>query len=315
MASERRLGPGGPAVGPVGYGAMPLNWEYGIPVSEEEARAVVHHALDIGVDLIDTADSYGGNEDLVGRVLEGRREEAVLSTKVGLVVTGTDPITYVRNGRPDHILAACDGSLARLRTDVIDLYQLHRVDPEVPVEESVGAMASLVTAGKVRMIGLSEVDVGTLERALAVHPIAAVQSELSLWTRGALDEVVPWCELHGVAFLAYSPLGRGFLTGALKPADLAPADFRSQLPRFTAEAMTANEVIVEAIARVAARHGATNAQVALAWMLARSPVVIPLPGTKRIHYLTENVAACELELEADDMVLLDALPAPVGDRY
>lgn len=315
MASERRLGRHGPPVWPIGYGAMPLNWEYGTPVSEEEARAVISCALDIGVDLIDTADCYGDNEELVGRALQGRRDEAVLATKVGLVVTGTDPITYAHNGRPDHILASCEVSLARLRTDVIDLYQLHRVDPGVPVEESVGALATLVEAGKVRAIGLSEVDVSTLERAAAVHPIASVQSELSLWTRGALAEVVPWCERNGVAFLAYSPLGRGYLTGVLRPSDLSPGDFRAQLPRFRAEAMVANRVIVEGIARVADRRGATNAQVALAWLLARSPAVIPLPGTKRARYLVENAAAADLHLDRADLDLLDSLPAPVGDRY
>lgn len=311
----RRRSLGSVTVGAVGYGAMVLNWEYGEPVGEEEAAALVNRALDLGIDLVDTADAYGPNEELVGRTLRGRRDEAVISTKAGLVVTSTDPITYENDGTPDHIRAACDESLRRLGTDRIDVYHLHRVDPSVPVEESVGAMAGLVEAGKVGGIGLCEVDVATLERARGVHPVTSVQSELSLWTRGALDEVIPWCEENGVAFLPFSPLGRGFLTGRLGPGDLTSRDWRSQLPRFGEEAMTANSRIVEGIVAVAARHDATNAQVALAWLLARSPVIVPIPGTKRIRYLEENAAAAELALNAEDMADLDALPDPVGDRY
>jgi aryl-alcohol dehydrogenase-like predicted oxidoreductase len=302
-------------VGAIGYGAMPLNWEYGTPVGEDDARAVIDRALDVGVTLIDTADAYGPNEELVGRILEARRDEAVLATKVGLVLTGTDPITYDKNGRPEHVVASCDESLQRLRTEVIDLYQLHRVDPEVPVEETVGAMAGLVEAGKVRAIGLSEVDVATLERAAAVHPIASVQSELSLWTRDPLAEVVPWCEANGVAFLPYSPLGRGYLTGRLSSDDFDSADFRAGLPRFKREAMETNRRIVDGIAAVADRHGATNAQAALAWLLAQAPVVVPIPGTKRIQYLEENAAAADLVLTDQDLADLDALPAPAGGRY
>lgn len=312
---RRRLGPEGPLVGAIGYGAMPLNWEYGTPVGAEEAAAVVHRALDLGVTLIDTADAYGPNEDLVGRVLAGRRDEAVLATKVGLVLTGTDPIAYRHNGHPDHVHRSCDISLRRLRTDAIDLYQLHRVDPEVPVEETVGAMAELVAAGKVRAIGLSEVDVATLERAAAVHPIASVQSELSLWTRDPLIELVPWCASREVAFLPFSPLGRGYLTGRLVGDDLPPGDFRTGLPRFEPEAMEANRGIVEGIAAVAERHDASNAQVALAWLLAQAPVVIPIPGTKRIGYLEENAGAADLELTDRDLADLAALPAPRGGRY
>jgi aryl-alcohol dehydrogenase-like predicted oxidoreductase len=312
---QRRLGPDGPSVGAIGYGAMPLNWEYGTPVGEEEARAVIDRALDLGVTLIDTADAYGPNEALVGRILEARRDEAVLATKVGLVLTGTDPITYDKNGRPEHVVASCDESLQRLRTKVIDLYQLHRVDPAVPVEETVGAMAGLVEAGKVRAIGLSEVDVATLERAAAVHPIASVQSELSLWTRDPLAEVVLWCVANEVAFLPYSPLGRGYLTGRLSSDDFDLADFRAGLPRFKREAMETNRCIVDGIATVADRHGATNAQVALAWLLAQAPVVVPIPGTKRIQYLEENAAAADLVLTDQDLADLDALPAPAGGRY
>lgn len=302
-------------VGAIGYGAMPLNWEYGSPVGDDEARRVVHRALDLGITLIDTSDAYGDNEVALGRALGHRREEAVVATKVGLVLTNDDPITYENNGRPDHIREACDASLTRLGIDVIDLYQLHRVDPEVPVEESVGAMTELVEAGKVRAIGLSEVDVATLEAAGTVQPITSVQSELSLWTRGALDEVVPWCEANGVAFLPYSPLGRGYLTGRLTSEELSRSDFRSQLPRFEQAAMEANRRIVDGIGAVADRHGATNAQVALAWLLAQAPVVIPIPGTKRIRYLEENAAAAGLVLTAEDLADLDSLPEPVGSRY
>lgn len=309
----RRLGD--MQVGSIGYGAMPLNWEYGSPVGDDAARRVVYRALDLGITLIDTSDAYGDNEVALGRALGTRREEAVVATKVGLILTDDDPITYENNGRPDHIDAACDASLARLGVDVIDLYQLHRVDPEVPVEESVGAMADLVEAGKVRVIGLSEVDVATLEAAGAVHPITSVQSELSLWTRGTLDEVVPWCEAGGVTFLAYSPLGRGYLTGRLTSEELSRTDFRSQLPRFEQTAMEANRRIVDGIAAVADRHGATNAQVALAWLLAQAPVVIPIPGTKRIRYLEENAAAADLVLTPEDLADLDSLPDPVGARY
>lgn len=314
---QRRLGSGGPTVGAIGYGAMPLNWEYGEPVGEAEATALVRRALDLGVTLIDTADAYGPfvNEELVGRTLRGRREEAVLSTKVGLVLRTADPITYDRAGSPEHIAASCDGSLSRLDTEWIDIYFLHRVDPEVPVGESVGAMAELIEAGKVRAIGLCEVDVHTLDRAHAVHPISAVQSELSLWTRGPVSEVIPWCDAHSAAFLPYSPLGRGFLTGRLAAHELSRSDFRHGMPRFEREAMEGNRRIVDGIAEVAASRGATNAQVALAWLLAQSPNVIPIPGTKRIEYLEENSAAADLLLSPEDLAELDALPEPVGDRY
>lgn len=311
----RRLGTDGPEVGAIGYGAMVLNWEYGTPVGTSEATAVVHRALDLGVTLIDTADAYGPNEELVGQTLQGRRDESVLSTKVGLVVSGADPITYENNGSPEHIRTSIDESLRMLETDYIDIYHLHRVDPDVPVEESVGAMAALVEAGKVGGIGLCEADADTLERAQTVHPLTTVQSELSLWTREALAEVVPWCESHGVAFLPFSPLGRGYLTGRLDRSDLDSNDWRTQLPRFSEDAMDANRRIVEGISEVAARHDATNAQIALAWLLAQSPAIVPIPGTKRLRYLEENAAAADLDLSETDLTDLDALPDPVGGRY
>lgn len=312
---RRSLGRDGLEVGAIGYGAMPLNWEYGTPVGVETARSVIHRALDLGVTLIDTSDAYGDNEVVVGQALRGRRPEAVLATKCGLVVTNESPIEYGRDGSAAHIRQACDASLRRLETDVIDLYQLHRVDPDVPVEESVGAMAELVEAGKVRAIGLSEVDVATLERANRVHPISTVQSELSLWTRGPLASVVPWCDDNGVAFLPFSPLGRGYLTGRLTPTDMPDSDWRRGLPRFTPAAMEANQRIVDGISAVAGRHGATNAQVALAWLLAKSPAIVPIPGTKTVRYLEENAAAVDLELTEADIAQLDDLPDPVGDRY
>ena len=211
--------------------------------------------------------------------------------------------------------AAVEASLRRLQTDRIDLYQLHRVDPEVPVEETWGAMADLVREGKVRALGLSEVDVATADRAMRVWPVLSVQSELSLWTRDALADVLPWCHSHGVAFLPFAPLGRGFLTGAVAPQQFGENDFRARNPRFTAEAMAANTALVDAVRTVAEQAGATPAQVAIAWTLAQSPAVVPIPGTKKSHYLRENAAAADLTLTRDALAALDALPAPVGARY
>ena len=216
---------------------------------------------------------------------------------------------------PEHIRAACDASLKRLRVDVIDLYQLHRVDPNVPVEESVGAMAELVRAGKVRAIGLSEVDVPTLERAMRVHPIATLQSEYSLFERNLESEILPWCRSHDVAVLAYSPLGRGMLTGRLRESDIAKDDFRSTLPRYQREAFDHNRALVARIEAVAGRTNATAGQVALAWLLAKAPNVIPIPGTTRAEHLRENAGATAVKLSPQDMAELDSLPAPMGERY
>jgi aryl-alcohol dehydrogenase-like predicted oxidoreductase len=296
---------------------MGMSWAYG-SATQDEATAVIQRALDLGVTLLDTADAYGPftNEILVGNAIQGRRAEVVLATKCGLVVEDAATYRLRRNGRPEHITAACDASLQRLRVDYIDLYQLHRVDPEVPVEESVGAMAELVAAGKVRAIGLSEVDVPTLERAMAVHPIATVQSELSLWTREPLSDVLPWCTAHNVAFLPFAPLGRGFLTGRYATADaFADGDFRTRLPRFQTEAMAANQAIVATVQEVATRVGATAAQVALAWVLAQGDQVVPIPGTKRVSYLEENAAAADVPLTPEVLALLDALPTAIGTRY
>ncbi len=318
---QRTLGSGTMTAAEIGYGCMGLTWAYGQSVAarnENDGIAVLHRAVDLGVTLFDTADMYGPftNEELVGKALKDRRSRVLIATKCGIVVRG-DPALYdmSRNGTPAHIHQACDASLRRLQTDVIDLYQLHRVDPAVPVEESVGAMADLVHAGKVRAIGLSEVDVETLERAMRVHPIAALQSEYSLFERNIESEILPWVERHRVALLAYSPLGRGLLTARLQRSDIKEGDFRTRLPRFDDEAFEHNQGIAERVRTIGERIGATAGQVALAWLLAKSSAVIPIPGTKRIAYLEENAGAADVRLSAADLAELDALPAPAGARY
>lgn len=300
---------------------MGLNWAYGSGVSspdEKNAISLIRHAVDIGITLFDTADMYGPftNEEIVGKALGARRNEVRIATKCGIVVHG-DRTSYDfrRDGTPKHIREACEASLRRLQIDVIDLYQLHRVDPNVPVEESIGAMAQLVAQGKVRAIGLSEADVPTVERAERIHPIATLQSEYSLFERNVEAEILPWCEAHDVALIAYSPLGRGMLTGRLTPDEIAAGDFRATLPRFQAERFDQNRGIVERIEAIARRHGATAGQIALAWLLHKSAGVIPIPGTKRIAYLEENAGAASLQLGDADMAELEALPRPVGARY
>jgi aryl-alcohol dehydrogenase-like predicted oxidoreductase len=298
---------------------MEFSWGYSDrSVGEAAAIDVLRHAIDIGVDHFDTSDAYGPftNESLVGRALEGRRDRVAIATKVGLVVEDDATYAYGRDGRPEHIRESCDGSLARLNIDVIDLYYLHRVDPKVPVEETWGAMAALVATGKVRGLGISEASVQDLERVSRVHPVSAVQSELSLWTRDYLADVVPWCAAHGAAFVAFSPLGRGFLTGAIAPdARFGSEDFRSKLPRFTPEAVAANQSIVEGVRAVAARRGVSPAQIALAWVLARGEHVLAIPGTQKSKHIEDNVAAAGVDLTPAELELLDAIPAPVGGRY
>jgi aryl-alcohol dehydrogenase-like predicted oxidoreductase len=318
------LGNEGPQVGVIGLGCMGMTHAYDPNGRDDEASvAVLRQAVDLGVTLIDTANVYGPytNESLVGRALAGGlRDQVVLATKVGLTQEGGDSLAHgaqlVRNGRPEHVRASIDDSLRRLGTDHVDLYQLHRVDPEVPIEETWGALAEVVAAGKALRIGLSEVSVEEIRRARAVHPVASVQSELSLWTRDVLAEVLPYCEREGIAFLPFSPLGRGFLAGRFSSvADLPAEDWRSTLPRFQAEALAANQALVETVRAVAERHGATPAQVALAWVVAQGSRVVPIPGTKTPKYLLDNVAAADLDLTAADLAELDALPAPTGDRY
>jgi aryl-alcohol dehydrogenase-like predicted oxidoreductase len=301
----------------IGLGCMPMSFGYLDAASDDAPGAVIRRALDLGVTMFDTADVYGPftNEDLVGRALEGRREEATIATKVGLVVGPNGGYPLSRDARPERIAEQVHGSLRRLRTDTIDLYYLHRVDERVPLEDSWSAMADLVAAGHVRALGLSEVGIDELERAHAIHPVAAVQSELSLWTREALEEVVPWCAAHGAVFVPFSPLGRGFLTGTITDARFEPGDFRASNPRFTDEAVEANQRLVRVVRAVAERHGATPAQVALAWTLAQGDHVLPIPGTKRIRYLEENVGAATLELAHGDLADLAAAPLPTAPRY
>lgn len=291
---------------------------------EDTSVSVIRGAVELGATLVDTADVYGPytNEELVGRALkDGYRERVVLSTKVGLEVSNTAPAAgtmpgLVKNGSPEHIRSSIEGSLRRLGTDHVDLYILHRVDPDVPLEESWSAMAATVTDGKARAIGLSEATVEQIGRAQAVHPVTAVQSELSLWTRDRLADVVPYCEEHGMAFLPFSPLGRGFLTGRFTSFDQLPADdMRRRLPRFQQENIRANLAIVQRVRDVAERVGATPAQVALAWVVAQGRRVIPIPGTKTPKYLRENAAAGDLVLSDEDLAMLDNAPQPEGGRY
>jgi aryl-alcohol dehydrogenase-like predicted oxidoreductase len=318
--SARRLWSDGPKVGAIGLGCMGMTWAYGAGVDAEDPGTVIGRALDLGMNLLDTADVYGPytNEDVVGKAIAGRREEVVLATKGGNVarrnLDGT-PALPVADGRPEHLRQAIGASLRRLGVDHVDLYYLHRPDPKVPVEDSIGAMAEMVTAGKVLALGVSEFSVEQLDRAQAVHPIKAVQSELSLWTREHLVTTLEWCVRNDVAFVAYSPLGRGFLTGRFREAAFAADDYRAQMPRFQRDNLRANLAIVEAVEEIAARHGATAAQVALAWTLAQGEHVVPIPGTRRRSRLEENAATVGLRLTTGDLAELDALPAPVGTRY
>jgi aryl-alcohol dehydrogenase-like predicted oxidoreductase len=322
------LGSSGPEVGVIGLGCMGMTHSYDLETPRDDATsvAVIHRALDLGMTLIDTADVYGPytNEELVGRALAGdHRERAVLATKVGLVSDsvraanpGSSSPGAARNGRPEHVRKSIDGSLRRLGTGYVDLYQLHRVDPQVPLEETWGAMAEAVAAGKARHLGLSEVTAEEIRRAQAVHPVSSVQSELSLWTPDALAQVLPYCQRHGIAFLPFAPLGRGFLTGRFTSShDLPRDDFRRGLPRFQPDALRANLAIVGRIREIASQAGATPAQVALAWVLAQGKYVVPIPGTKTPRYLTDNAGAADFRLSAADLAGLDALPAARGNRY
>src|SRR6478609_8256655 len=299
-------------IGRIGLGCMGMTWAYGAQDRDEaESIATIHRALELGVRLLDTADMYGPytNEELVGTAIADRRDQVFLATKCGLVVEDAGEYVLSRNGRPEHVRKAIDASLRRLQTDYVDLYHLQRIDPDVPVEETWGAMSEQVEKGKVGALGLSEVNVEELERANAVHPVASVQSEGSLWTRDAFAEVVPWCAAHDAKFLPFAPLGRGFLTGKLEPQQFPPGDFRKNNPRFQKEAMDANLALVERVKAVAERHDAAPAQVALAWLMAQGEHVVPIPGTKRRSRLEENVEAVQLTLSAEDLAELDALPA------
>ena len=316
---NRRLGRPGLEVSAIGLGCMGMSDFYG-GRDEAEAVATVHRAIDLGVTFLDTADMYGvgRNEELVGRAIRGRRDQVVLATKFGNV-RAPDGTPLGVNGRPDYVRSACEGSLRRLGVQVIDLYYQHRVDPETPIEETVGAMAELVRQGKVRHLGLSEAAPATIRRAHAVHPIAALQTEYSLWTREVEDEVLPTCRELEIGFVAYSPLGRGFLTGQIKsPEDLEPDDWRRQSPRFQGENFRRNLDLVARVEAVARRKGCTPGQLALAWVLAQGEDIVPIPGTKRRRYLEENLAAAGIELSAGDLAEIDeAMPAGAasGERY
>jgi aryl-alcohol dehydrogenase-like predicted oxidoreductase len=306
----RALGSHGLVVSAQGLGCMGMSQSYG-DADEAESIATIHRALDLGVTLLDTADVYGDghNELLVGRAIASRRDDVVLATKFALL---RDDGSMRTNGRPDYVHAACDASLLRLGVDHIDLYYQHRVDPTVPIEETVGAMAELVSAGKVRHLGLSEASARTLERAVAVHPVSALQSEWSLWTRDLEADLVGTARRLGVGIVPFSPLGRGFLTGTLtSPDDFGPDDFRRGNPRFQGDNFAANLRLVDAVRGLAEQKGCTAGQLALAWILAQGPDVVPIPGTKRRAYLEENVAACAVQLTAADLAALEAA-APVG---
>jgi len=291
------------------------------PADEAEAIATIHRALDLGVTLLDTADMYGPytNERLVGRAIRGRRAQVVLATKCGIVRDPANPRARGVNGRPEYIRASCDASLQRLGVDHVDLYQLHRVDPTVPIEDSVGAMAELVRTGKTRAIGLSEAGPETLRRAHAVHPIASLQTEYSLLTRDVEAEVLPLCRTLGVGFLAYSPLARGLLTGRYRSrADFDAGDFRLLTPRFADGALERNVALATSVAALAEEKGCTPAQLAIAWLLAQGPEVVPIPGTKTRRRLEENIGAAAVTLGAAELARLDAaapLGAASGDRY
>jgi aryl-alcohol dehydrogenase-like predicted oxidoreductase len=290
-------------------------------IDDTESVATIHRALDLGINFLDTSDIYGPhtNERLVGEAVAGRRDEVVLATKFGIVRDPNDPSVRGVNGRPDYVLKACDASLRRLQVDHIDLYYQHRVDPDVAIEETVGAMAELVDAGKVRFLGLSEAAPDTIRRAHAVHPISALQTEYSLWSRDPEAEILPTLRELGIGFVAYSPLGRGFLTGQINsPDDFAPDDFRRNNPRFQGENFARNLELVEQVRQIAREKDCTPGQLALAWVLAQGDDVVPIPGTKRRRYLEENAAAVEIDLTPDELARIDeAAPVGVaaGDRY
>jgi aryl-alcohol dehydrogenase-like predicted oxidoreductase len=314
VMEQRALGREGLTVSAIGLGAMGLSQGYG-PADDTQSRAVIRAALDQGVTLLDTAMSYGAghNEGLIGAAIAGRRDEVVLASKFGIV---RGPGGVQVDGHPGHVRGYCEASLARLGTDHLDLYYLHRVDPQVPVEETIGAMADLVAAGQVAHLGISECTAGELERAVAVHPVSAVQFEWSLTWREAEDEVVPAARRLGVGLVAYSPLGRGMLTAAMSP-DFGPGDFRAGDPRFRGGDLTRNLALVGAVADVAAGLGITAGQLALAWLLARGPDVVPIPGTRRASRVAENAAAAGVRLTAADLARLEAAApraAWAGDR-
>lgn len=318
---------GGVSVGRIGLGCMGMSWAYSRPDPSDESLEVLERALELGVNHWDTADLYGGgdNERLIGPVVQKHRSKVFLATKFGNVYDRSLTVhqelvqqnaPWIVDGTPEYAKASIDRSLQRLGVDHVDLYYLHRVDPQVPIEETVGAMADIVKQGKARMIGLSEVSAATIRRAHSTYPIAAVQNEFSLWTRDFEDEVLPLTKELGIAFVPYSPLGRGFLTGEIKsPDDLAEGDWRRTNPRFQGENFSKNLELVEVVKSVAARKGVLPAQIALAWVLAQGENVVPIPGTKRLKFLEQNVDSDSIELTRSEIAELNGIQPPAGERY